>query len=150
HYAVNHGATRGVPGRFDGAVRFLGDPLPEAHCSSEIEFQRRLKTGTWNRGAGGARVQVGPYARFGYRQGAISLPGLAATPPKPVMINDSPSVGARSRGLVTTACYGFVPANLAQTMAQFKQAGRTAQEAIDFFGDWQGQPESFFTQQYQA
>ena len=148
HYAVNHGAVRGVAGRFDVAVRFPGDPLPEAHCPSEIEFQRRLRSGAWDRGAGGAPVKVGPYARFGYRQGAISLPGLGA--PQPVMINDGASIGARSRGMVTTACYGFVPTDLAQTIARFTQAGRTAQEAIDFFGDWQGQPEGFFTQQYQA
>ena len=150
HYALNHGAVRGAAGRFGAAVRFSGDRLPEALCPSEIEFQRRLKSGSWDRSTGGAVVKVGPYARFGYRQGAIALPGLAATPLQPVMVNDDPSVAARSRGMMTTACYGFVPADLSQTIAQLKQAGRTTQEAIDFFGDWHGEPESFFTQQYQA
>lgn len=149
HFGLNRGATRGVPARFGSGARFTGDPLPEAHCASEVEFQRQLSTDTWDRTQGGARVTAGPYTRFGYKQGAISLPGLSQQP-QPVLINDAPTVGAGKRGQVTTACYGFVPTDLTATLTTFQQAGRSAQEAIDYFGDWNGEPDTFYTTQYQA
>ncbi|HWE37622.1 MAG TPA: LamG domain-containing protein [Isosphaeraceae bacterium] len=149
HYGVNHGATRGVPARFDAGLRFLGDPLPRPDSAAEREFQRRLITGTWDRTQGTTRVVTGPYARYGYRQGAISLPGLTGAP-EPVLVNDQAGVGPTARGLVTSANAGFAPTDLPTTIKAFQDAGRTIQEAIDYFGEWQGQPESFFTQQYQA
>ena len=79
HFAINSGARRGVPARFGNGVRFTNDPLPHPRCASERDFQRRLRTGAWDRGTGGALVRNGPYARFGYRQGAISEPGLDGT-----------------------------------------------------------------------
>jgi len=149
HYAINYGATRGVPARFDLGLRFLGDPLPQPRCAAEREFQRRLRTGQWDRTQGGAPVRAGPYMRYGYRQGAISLPGLT-NEPQPVMINDDPAIDISARGLVTTACYGFTPDDLAQTVQAFHAAKRTVQEALDYYGDWHGEPESWFTQQYQV
>ena len=150
HYAVNHGALRGVPARFAAGVRFTGDPLPTASCPSEQQFQQQLRGGLWDRTLGGAPVTFGPYARYGYRQGAIQAPGLDGRTPAPVNVNDDPAINPRSRGLVTTACYGFIPADLTATIAAFTQSGRSVQEAIDYFGDWHGEPESFFTAQYQA
>jgi hypothetical protein len=149
HFGLNRGATRGVLARFGSGARFTGDPLPEAHCASEVEFQRQLNTDTWDRTQGGPRVTAGPYTRFGYKQGAISLPGLSQQP-QPVLINDATTVGTGKRGLVTTACYGFVPTDLTQTITAFQQAGRSVQEAIDYFGDWNGEADSFYTTQYQA
>jgi hypothetical protein len=149
HFALNRGAKRGVPARFLNGVHFSGDPLPEAECSSEAEFQRQLRTDTWNRALGGSTVQAGPYTRFRYKQGAISLPGLTGDP-QPVLINDANTIPASARGLVTTACYGFVPNDLAQTITAFQQAGRTVQEAIDYFGAWNGSPDQFFVQEYAA
>jgi|GEM_PF-3683581 hypothetical protein len=149
HYAINHGATRGITARFDLGLRFLGDPLPQPRCAAEREFQRRLRTGQWDRTGGGASIRAGPYMRYGYRQGAISLPGLTGEQ-QPVMVNDDPAVDVRARGLVTTACYGFPPDDLAQTIQTLQAAGRTVQEAIDYYGDWHGEPEAWFTQQYQA
>jgi hypothetical protein len=150
HFAINHGALRGVPARFDAGVRFTGDPLPEARCPSEQRFQQQLRGGLWDRTLGSALVTVGPYARYGYRQGAILVPGIDGETPAPVNVNDDPAIDPRSRGLVTTACYGFVPADLNETITAFTRAGRSVQEAIDYFGDWHGEPESFFTGQYQA
>lgn len=149
HFGLNRGATRGVPARFGNGVRFSGDPLPEAHCASEIEFQRLLRTDTWDRTKGGARVTAGPYTRFGYKQGAIALSGLDGTL-QPVLVNDAPTLDPTVRGAVTTACYGFAPTDLATTIAQFATAGRSAQEAIDYFGEWNGEPDSFFTTEYAA
>jgi hypothetical protein len=149
HYAINHGATRGVPARFDSGVSFTGDPLPEPRCASEIEFQRLLNAGLWDRTLGGAKVIAGPYTRFGYRQGAISLPGLTGVA-QPVLVNDANTIDASVRGRITTACYGFTPTDLNQTIATFQQNGRSVQEAIDYFGDWNGEPSSFFVQQYKA
>lgn len=145
HYGLNHGATRGVAARFDSGLRFDGGGLPEPHCTSELTFQRALRTGQWDRTQGAARVTAGPYARYGYRQGAILLPAL-----EPVLVNDAAAIDPRSRGMVTTACYGFVPADLTQTINTLTAAGRSVQEAIDYYGDWNGQPEAFFTAQYAA
>jgi hypothetical protein len=147
HYGINHGATRGVPARFGSGLRFDGDPLPRADSPSERAFQKLLVTGAWDKTAGSARVRVGPYARYGYKQGAISLPGLTPTV-APVMINDDPTVGPNARGMVTSAHAGFVPTDLAKTIKAFTDAGHSVQEGIDFFGEWNGQPETFFTQQY--
>ena len=105
------------------------------------------------RSAGGLPVATGPYMRFGYRQGAISEPGLDGAL-HPVIINDSSPITATS-GLVTTACYGFAPADAANTnpvntIARFQAAGRSVQEAIDYVGEWYGLGASFFTTQYQT
>jgi len=155
HFAINNGAQRGVPARFDNGLGFSGDPLPNPRCPAEGDFQNKLRTGSWDRTAGGALVQAGPYARFGYRQGAISEPGLDGAL-HPVMINDQAAPNASTQGSVTTACYGFTPDDPtnsndpSQTMAKFQAAGRSVQEAIDYFGEWHGLPESFFTAEYQA
>jgi Concanavalin A-like lectin/glucanases superfamily len=147
HFAINSGAQRGLPARFGNGLGFPGDPLPQAHCPGERDFQGRLRAGSWDRTAGGARIQSGPYARFGYRQGAISERGLDGAM-HPVIVNDS--------GLLTTACYGFTPDDLthtnnpSQTIAKFQAAGRSVQEAIDYFGEWHGLDDSFFNTQYQA
>ena len=95
HFGLNRGATRGVPARFGNGARFTGDPLPQPHCASEVEFQRQLNADAWDRTKGGARVTAGPCTRFGYKQGAISLPGLSQQP-QPVLINDASTVGAES------------------------------------------------------
>jgi hypothetical protein len=150
HYALNHSALRGVPGRFAAGVRFSGDPLPAPHCPSELQFQQQLRGGLWDRTRGGAQVSFGPYARYGYRQGAIMVPGLDGATPAPVSVNDDPAIDEHARGLVTTACYGFIPDDLDATIASFTAAGRSVQEAIDYFGDWHGEPESFFAEAYQA
>ena len=149
HYAMNHGATRGVPARFDYGLRFLGDPLPQPRCAAEREFQQRLRSGLWDHERDSLPVRTGPYARYGYRQGAIALPGLSGEP-QVVMVNDDASIDPRARGLVTTACYGFIPNDLDQTITAFQAAGRSVQEAIDYYGDWHGEPESWFIQQYQS
>jgi hypothetical protein len=155
HFAINDGVQRGVPARFDNGLRCSGDPLPNPRCPAESDFQNKLRTGSWERTAGGALVQAGPYARFGYRQGAISEPGLD-TALHPVIVNDQLAPNANARGMVTTACYGFTPDDPtssndpSQTIAKFQAAGRSVQEAIDYFGEWHGLPESFFTVQYQA
>jgi hypothetical protein len=149
HYATNRGATRGVPARFSNGVRFTGDPLPETHCASEIAFQQQLRESTWDRTQGGAVVTAGPYTRFGYKQGAIALPGLTRDP-QPVFVNDAATISAQARGLLTTACYGFVPTDLDGTIASLQAAGRSVQEAIDYFGEWNGNPDSFYTIEYAA
>jgi hypothetical protein len=152
HFAVNSGAQRGVPARFGNGLRFVGDPLPRAHCPAERDFQSKLKTGAWDRTAGGAPILAGPYTRFGYRQGAISEPGLDAAL-HPVLVNDGV---ANDGGLVTTACYGFTPDDTtnsndpSQTITKFQAAGRSVQEAIDYFGEWHGLGSAFFTAQYVA
>jgi hypothetical protein len=158
HFAINstpNGAQRGVPARFGNGLRFPGDLLPHPRCPVESDFQNKLRTGSWDRTTGGALVGTGPYTRFGYRQGAISEPGLDGAS-HPVIVNDQAGPNANSRGLVTTACYGFTPDDPtntndpSQTIAKFQAAGRSVQEAIDFFGEWHGLPDSFFTNQYQA
>ncbi len=147
HYAINSGAIRGLPARFGNGLAFLGDPLPKAHCPGERDFQARLRAGSWDRTVGGVQIQSGPYARFGYRQGAIGERGLDGAM-HPVIVNDA--------GLLTTACYGFTPddsthtSNPSQTIAKFQAAGRSVQEAIDYFGEWYGLDSSFFSTQYQA
>ncbi len=147
HFAINSGAQRGLPARFGNGLGFPGDPLPQAHCPGERDFQARLRAGSWDRTAGAAGVPSGPYARFGYRQGAISERGLDGAL-HPVIVNDT--------GLLTTACYGFTPDDPthtndpSQTIAKFQAAGRSVQEAIDYFGEWHGLDNSFFNTQYQA
>jgi hypothetical protein len=147
HFATNSGAQRGLPARFGNGLGFPGAPLPQPHCPGERDFQARLRTGSWDRTAGAARVQSGPYARFGYRQGAISERGLDGAL-HPVIVNDS--------GLLTTACYGLTPDDPTHTndpsltIANFQAAGRSVQEAIDYFGEWHGLDNSFFTTQYLA
>lgn len=147
HYAINHGATRGAPGRFGSGLRLAGDPLPEPRCATEREFQRLLRAGLWDRSQGGAMVRRGPYARYGFRQGALSLPGIDGEA-HPVHVNDQDDVGTPAQGRATTACYGFVPENLEDTIAAFAAARRSPQEAIDYFGEWHGEPEAWFAQQY--
>ena len=153
HFAQNRGATRGAKARFAEGLAFPGDALPHARCPSEQDFQLKLIAGAWNQSAAGALVTAGPYARFGYRQGAISEPGLDGAP-HPVLVNDQ-SPGP-TPGQVTTACYGFEPedpasaATPANTIAAFQGFGRTAQEAIDYFGEWFGLLASFFAAAYQA
>jgi hypothetical protein len=158
HFAMNstpNGAQRGIPARFDNGLRFSGDPLPNSRCPAESDFQNKLRTGSWDRTAGAAVVQAGPYARFGYRQGAISEPGLDGAL-HPVIVNDQIAAGSSTQGLVTTACYGFTPDDPtntndpSQTIAKFQAAVRSVQEAIDYFGEWHGLPDSFFATQYQA
>ena len=97
HFAINSGTRRGVAARFGNGVRFTNDPLPHPRCASERDFQRRLRTGAWDRSAGGALVRNGPYARFGYRQGAISEPGLDGTQ-QPVIVNDLVFFGTGQQG----------------------------------------------------
>ena len=151
HFAINFGAQRGAEGRFGGGLRFVDNPLPHARCLSEWDFQEKLRSGSWDRAAGGERVD-GAYARFGYRQGAISEPGLDGAL-YPVLVNDH--AGDSARGLVTTACCGFVPDDPnntndpSQTIAKFQAAGRTVREAIDYFGEWHGLDSTFFKKQYQ-
>ena len=104
-------------------------------------------------------VRNGPYARFGYRQGAISEPGLDGTQ-QPVIVNDLVFFGTGQQGgLMTTACYGFTPddptnptkgTDPSQTIDRFQAAGRSVQEAIDYFGEWRGLGDAYFTAQYQA
>jgi hypothetical protein len=153
HFAQNRGATRGAKARFAEGLAFPGDALPHARCPSERDFQLKLSAGAWNQSAVGAPVTTGPYARFGYRQGAISEPGLDGAL-HPVLLNDE-SPGS-TQGQVTTACYGFAPIDPAtattptNTIAAFQGFGRTAQEAIDYFGEWFGLPASFFAAAYQA
>ena len=160
HFAVNvnGSVTRGVPARFASGLLFTGDPLPLAHCDSERDFQVQLRAGTRNRALGSAAVLVGPYDRFGYRQGAISEPGLTSTP-EPVLVNDSTVVDPSARGLLTTACYGFAPSDPthptapsdpSQTIATFQAANHTVQEAIDYFGEWFGLGPTYFQAQYAA
>ena len=159
HFAINNGAQRGIPARFDNGLRFSGDPLPNSRCPAESDFQNKLRTGSWDRTAGAAVVQAGPYARFGYRQGAISEPGLDGAL-HPVIVNDQAAPNANSRGLVTTACYGFTPDDPtntndpSQTINKFQAASRSVQEAIDYFGEWHGlpdsSPDSFYTTRYQT
>ncbi len=155
HYAINSGAERGVAARFDNGLRFSGDLLPNSHCRAESDFQMKLSAGSWDRGAGAQLVQAGPYARFGYRQGAISEPGLDGAL-HPVFVNDQAAPNASTRGFVTTACYGFTPDDPtnsndpSQTIARFQAAGRSVQEAIDYFGEWRGLPLSFFANEYQT
>jgi hypothetical protein len=152
HFAINSGAQRGVPARFGNGLRFFGDPLPRARCPAERDFQNKLKSGAWDRTAGGASLLIGPYARFGYRQGAISQLGLDGVL-HPVLVNDGV---ANAGGLVTTACYGFTPDDPtnsndpSQTITKFQAAGRSVQEAIDYFGEWHGLGSAFFTAQYAA
>ena len=153
HFARNRGATRGAKARFAEGLAFPGDALPRARCPSEQDFQLKLSAGAWNQSAASALVTAGPYARFGYRQGAISEPGLDGAL-HPVLVNyQSPGP---TQGQVTTACYGFAPldpasaATPASTIAAFQGFGRTAQEAIDYFGEWFGLPASFFATAYQA
>jgi len=151
HFALNRGALRDTPARFGSGLEFPGDPLPHTRCAAEADFQTRLSDGTWNPALGTTLVAAGPYARFGYRQGAISERGLDGAV-HPVMVNDQapPPV----QGSVTTACYGFIPVDAtnsndpSQTITAFTAAGRSAQEAIDYFGEWYGLPASFFTAQY--
>ena len=153
HDAINNGAILGQPGRFGAGLSFLGDVLEIPRCGSERDFQSRLNSGAWDRGAGGALVAAGPYSRFGYRQGAIGARGLDGAL-HPVLVNDQAPHPVRGR--VTTACYGFAPTdptntnNPAQTIAAFQAAGRSVQEAIDYFGEWNGLPASFFSGQYAA
>ena len=153
HFAQNRGATRGAKARFAAGLAFPGDALPHARCPSEQDFQLKLSAGAWNQSAAGALVTAGPYARFGYRQGAISEPGLDGAL-HPVLLNDE-SPGP-TQGQVTTACYGFAPKDPASaatptnTIAAFQGFGRTAQEAIDYFGEWFGLPASFFAAAYLA
>jgi hypothetical protein len=153
HFAQNRGATRAANARFGGGLQFAEDALPHPHCASESDFQRKLSSGAWDQSAGGAPVAAGPYARFGYRQGAIQEPGLDGAL-HPVLVNDQAPGAARGR--VTTACYGFAPpdaANVAsptQTINAFQAVGRTAQEAIDYYGEWFGRAASFFPAAYAA
>ena len=90
----------------------------------------KLSAGSWDRGAGAQLVQAGPYARFGYRQGAISEPGLDGAL-HPVFVNDQAGPNASTRGFVTTACYGFTPDDPtnsndpSDTIAKFQAAGRS-------------------------
>lgn len=158
YFAINstpNGAQRGVAARLGNGLRFPGDRLPHPRCAAESDFQGKLRAGSWDRTAGGALVGAGPYTRFGCRQGAISEPGLDGAA-HPVIVNDQAGSNASSRGLVTTACYGFTPDDPtntndpSQTIARFQAAGRSVQEAIDYFGEWRGLPDSFFTSQYQA
>ena len=153
HFAQNRGATRAAKARFAGGLQFPGDALPPTHCASERDFQLKLSSGAWDQNAGGASVAAGTYARFGYRQGAIQEPGLDGAP-HPVQVNDQAPGAARGR--VTTACYGFAPLDAAnvgsptQTINAFQAAGRTAQEAIDYYGEWFGRDTSFFSAAYAA
>jgi hypothetical protein len=156
HFSLNTGgqAQRGVPGRFGYGLLFSGDPLPQPRCASERSFQAQLRSGAWNRSSGGAPVS-GPYARFGYRQGAISVPGLD-NKLHSVLVNDQASIDPSVRGMLTTACYGFTPDDPtnsndpAQTISKFQAAGRSVREAIDYFGEWRGLGKPFFSQQYSA
>jgi Concanavalin A-like lectin/glucanases superfamily len=147
HFAINSGARRGLPARFGNGLVFPGNPLPQPHCPGERDFQAKLRAGSWDRAAGAARIQSGPYAMFGYRQGAISERGLDGAL-HPVIVNDS--------GLLTSVCYGFTPDDPthsndpSQTIAKFQAAGRSVQEAIDYFGEWHGLDNNFFKTQYQA
>jgi hypothetical protein len=147
HPGQNEGAQPGARGRFNRAFAFHSGDLPRPRCAAEYEFQQRLRRGDWDARAGEREVRDGPYRRYGYREGAISLaaPDGAAYP---VWINDEARDRAM-RGQLTTACVGFRPNDLAETLRRFAELGRTVQQAIDYYGDWWGLDEYWFTDAYQ-
>ncbi|WP_328524057.1 LamG domain-containing protein [Kribbella sp. NBC_00359] len=147
HPAQNQGAQPGAPGRFDRAFAFRSGGLPQPQCGAEYEFQQRLRRGDWDAGVGEREVRAGPYRRYGYREGAISVPGPDGAP-APVWVNDE----ARERvmrGQVTTACFGFRPNELPETLRRFAELGRSVQQAIDYYGDWWGLDDQWFSAAYQ-
>jgi len=147
HPALNEGAQAGVPGRFNRAFAFRSGDLPPPQCAAEYEFQQLLRSGDWDARAGEREVRDGPYRRYGYREGAISVPGPDGAP-SPVWVNDE----ARDRGLsgrLTTACVGFRPEDLDETLRRFAEMDRSVQQAIDYYGDWWGLGEQWFTAAYQ-
>jgi hypothetical protein len=146
HHGTNEGATRGVQGRFDRAFAFRSGDLPRPRCEAEYEFQQKLRSGEWEAGSGEREVRFGPYRRYGYEEGAIAEPGPDGQP-HGVWVNDE-SEDLASRGQLTTACYGFIPEDLGPTIDRFKALGRSVQEAIDYFGDWWGRPDGWFTKTY--
>jgi hypothetical protein len=147
HPAENEGARPGAIGRFNRAFAFRSGDLPRPTCASEHEFQERLRRGDWDARAGEREVREGPYRRYGYREGAISLPGPDGNP-YPVWVNDEARDRAR-RGQLTTACFGFRPDDLPETLKRFAELGRSVQQAIDYYGDWWGLGEEWFTAAYE-
>jgi hypothetical protein len=146
YHGQNRGATRGMPGRIDRAFAFRSGDLPRPQCATEYEFQQRLRSGDWDPMAGEREVRYGPYRTYGYREGAIVISGPDGEP-HGVWVNDEaedPTV----RGQLTSACYGFVPTDLEETIERFNTQGRTVQAAIDYFGHWWGRPEEWFTATY--
>lgn len=147
HPAQNQGAEPGARGRFNRAFAFRSGDLPPPRCAAEYEFQQRLRQGDWDAEAGEREVRAGPYRRFGYREGAISVPGPDGVP-SPVWVNDEARDRA-VRGQLSTACIGFRPNELDETLHRFAGLGRTVQQAIDYFGDWWGLDDQWFTAAYQ-
>jgi hypothetical protein len=146
HHGQNEGAQRGVPGRFERAFAFRSGDLPRPRCAAEHEFQQRLRSGDWDALAGEREVRFGPYRCYGYREGAIEVIGPDGEP-HGVWVNDE-AEGPAARGQITTACYGFVPQDLEETIERFRTQGRTVQAAIDYFGRWWGRPEAWFVETY--
>jgi hypothetical protein len=138
---------RGIVGRFGLGAHFAGDPLPRAHSEAENAFMDILRAGAWDNTGGGAVVVNGPYARYGYRQGAIKVADMTGTQ-GPVFVNDDAGVPVTARGLVTTADAGFIPTDVASAIARFTAAGRAAQAAIDYVGEWNGFASAWFAQEY--
>lgn len=120
--------------------------LPRPRCAAEYEFQQRLRSGDWDALAGEREVRFGPYRRYGYREGAIVVAGPDGQP-HAVWVNDEADDPA-ARGQLTSACYGFVPQDLDQTIQRFQAQGRPVQAAIDYFGHWWGRPEQWFNETY--
>jgi hypothetical protein len=147
HDGLNEGAVPGAPGRFLRAFRFRSGELPAARCAAERTFQQRLRNGDWDATAGVREVRAGPYLRYGYREGAISVPGPDDAE-HPVWVNDE-ARDPTARGLVTTACSGFVPEDLERTIERLGRYGGSPQQAIDFFGEWWGLPEAWFAAAYE-
>jgi hypothetical protein len=146
HHGTNEGAQRGLLGRIDRAFGFRSGDLPHPRCAAEHGFQMRLREGNWDPSAGEREVREGPYRRYGYREGAITVTA-PDDQPHGVWVNDEAENPA-ARGQLTRACYGFVPHELDKTMDRFRDMDRPIQAAIDYFGHWWGRPEDWFTQTY--
>jgi hypothetical protein len=147
HPAYDEGAQAGARGRFNRAFAFHSGDLPRPQCAAEYEFQQRLRRGDWDARAGEREVRDGPYRRYGYREGAISVPGPDGAL-YPVWVNDEARDRA-VRGQLTTACVGFRPNDLAETLHRFADMGRTVQQAIDYYGEWWGLGDEWFAAAYQ-
>ena len=123
HFAINHGASRGVPARFDAGATVYRRSASRGTLRLRAAVSAPLRGGLWDRTRGSALVTVGPYARYGYRQGAILVPGSTAKRRRRSLSTTIPRSIPAAAGLVTTACYGFVPADLNETIAAFTRAG---------------------------
>jgi hypothetical protein len=146
HHGTNEDAERGVEGRFYRAFRFRSGPFPHPNCAAEALFQERLRNGDWNAEVGDREVRYGPYRVFGYREGAIEVPGPDGHP-HGVWVNDE-AEDPHVRGMITSACYGFIPHDLNPTIHHFRERGLPVRAAIDYFGRWWGRDHGWFIENY--